>query len=160
MGDHPKRRNKGLIDEMRAAHGLPKSCVDQHGDGADKARGQTRHDRHLAGCWKRKARALPWTCQRPKAFGNQDFSCGVNRHQMTPDLIHRPVISSENIWISKASPLTGSKGGALALPIFAPCFAMHSPTPYWLDARSRSAAKACWRTESQTLAWIAVKAAV
>ncbi len=47
-------------------------------------------------------------------------SCGASRHRMIPNLIQESMASSsENIRISKASPLTGSKGGALALLAFA-----------------------------------------
>ncbi len=37
---------------------------------------------------------------------------GISRHQISPDLIRKFIRASENIWISKASSLTRSKGEA------------------------------------------------
>ncbi len=44
---------------------------------------------------KGKARALPWTHQRPGAFGNRGFSYGISRHQMNPNLKIRDVIGKQ-----------------------------------------------------------------
>ncbi|MEJ1974880.1 MAG: hypothetical protein WDN49_01345 [Acetobacteraceae bacterium] len=41
----------------------------------------------MMGAWDRKAKALPWNRQRPRAFGNQYFSRGANRRQMVLDLM-------------------------------------------------------------------------